>query len=164
MKRVQVRIGDVFSVPLDKDTKKYFQYVANDESQLGSDVIRAFGKAYPLDESPALESVVRGNVQFYAHVMIRLGLKMSLWEKVGHAADIGDLNVVFRGTDDYGTKLGEEPVRVSANWYVWKVNEEFRDVGWLEGDYRKAFVGLVINPCGILELLRGKKYPMNYPD
>ena len=40
------KIGDVFEVPLEAKTKRYFQYVANDQSQLGADVIRVFTKAY----------------------------------------------------------------------------------------------------------------------
>jgi hypothetical protein len=41
-KRTVSTIGDVFSVPLGDGHKKYFQYVANDVTQLNSDVIRAF--------------------------------------------------------------------------------------------------------------------------
>lgn len=58
MARVVTKIGDVFEVKLDENTKKYFQYVANDLTQLNSDVIRAFKKKYPVDESPDLKDVV----------------------------------------------------------------------------------------------------------
>jgi len=164
MKRVRTRIGDVFCARLDEHTKKYFQYVANDLTQLNSDVIRAFRKAYPLHETPDLSEIVADEVDLYAHVVVPLGIKMNLWEKVGHAPNVGDLDVVFKDTEDYGTKLGEEPVKVSTNWHIWRLNEDFQFVGKLEGEYTKAFIGLVFNPYGLLELLRGKKYPPFYPD
>lgn len=44
MKRVLTKIGDVFEVKIDETSKKYFQYIANDMTQLNSDVIRGFKK------------------------------------------------------------------------------------------------------------------------
>jgi hypothetical protein len=90
---------------------------------------------------------------------------MELWKMVGNIQEIGDLNIIFRESDDYGHKVGEEPITISKNWYVWKINDaEFTKVGKLEGVNQKAYVGLVFNPIGILELLKGNKYPINYPD
>ena len=43
MARVYTKIGDVFCANLG-DYKKYFQLVAYDQTQLNSDVIRAFKK------------------------------------------------------------------------------------------------------------------------
>lgn len=43
-KRIVTQIGDIFIVYLDSTTKKYFQYVANDETMLNSSVIRVFKK------------------------------------------------------------------------------------------------------------------------
>lgn len=67
MKKISIRIGDVFVVKLDEHHKKYLQYVANDSSDLGSDVVRAFEKLYAMNEDPSLSEIVRGEVQFYAH-------------------------------------------------------------------------------------------------
>lgn len=58
-KRIITRIGDVFEVQLD-NCKKYFQYIANDMTQLNSSVIRAFVEEYPLDYSPNLRKYYRG--------------------------------------------------------------------------------------------------------
>jgi hypothetical protein len=164
VKRTQNRIGDVFSVQMDTHSVKYFQYIANDATQLGSNVIRAFKPSYRLDDKSDLSSIINDDVQFYAHVFISLGIEMHVWQRVGHVPDVGDLDMWFRGTNDYGTKVGEKPIRVSHNWYVWRINEDHRRIGSLDDNYKNASVGLVINPLGILELLKGNKYPINYPD
>lgn len=166
MARANTKIGDVFSVKIDDSSKKYFQLVAFDLTQLNSDVIRAFKKVYPIDANPDLSEIVKGEVEFYAHCVTKLGLKMNLWESVGNIADTGNTtDILFRDTNDYGSKVGEEPIRVSNKWYVWRINDkDFTQVGKLEGENRKAYIGIVMNPLGIIELLKGNKYPVNYPE
>ncbi|MBX2924514.1 MAG: hypothetical protein KF746_20100 [Chitinophagaceae bacterium] len=106
-----------------------------------------------------------GEVEFYAHCVTKLGLKMKFWEKVGDTKEVGDTkHILFKNTEDYGSKAGEEPIKISKKWYVWRINEKFVDVGKLEGENRKSYMGLVVNPLGIIELLKGNKYPINYPD
>lgn len=165
MTKVSTKIGDVFSVKID-DHKKYFQYIANDRTQLNSDVIRGFKKRYSIDVDPNSSEIIKDEVVFYAHCVTKLGVKMNLWNKIGNTLDIGKLDrILFRCTSDYGLKLGEEPVKISDKWYVWRINDlGFTTVGKLEGDYQKSFIGLVINPYGIIELLKGNKYPPIYPD
>jgi hypothetical protein len=164
MARVVTKIGDVFSVKIDDDVKKYFQLVAFDLAQLNSDVIRAFKTSFPLDACPDLAEVVSDEVDFHVHCVTSLGVKMGLWEKLGKA-EVGDTSsILFKDTLDYGYKVGEERVRVSSNWRVWHINDEcFTEVGRLEGENRRAEMGLVINPNGIVEMLRGNKVPLNYP-
>jgi hypothetical protein len=166
MKRTNTRIGDVFSVKLNSNSKKYFQYIANDLTQLNSDVIRGFKKEYLIDENPELSEILEDEVDFYAHCVTKLGIKMDLWEKVGNMSEIGNVtNILFKGASDYARKAGEEPIKISERWYVWKINDrDFKEIGKLQGEYKKAYVGLVINPNGIIELLKGNKYPTNYPN
>lgn len=166
MARTNTKIGDVFLTKLDDGSKKYFQLIAFDLTQLNSDVIRVFNKIHLINETPELSEVVNGDVAFYAHCVTKLGLKMNLWESVGNTAEIGDTkDILFRDTNDYGTKVGEEPIKISNNWYVWRINDkDFTRVGRLEGENRKAEIGIVINPLGIIELLKGNKYPVNYPE
>jgi len=156
---VTTRIGDVFSVSLDSGTRKYFQYVANDVTQLNSDVIRAFKKACSVDTSPGLSVVTAGEVDFYAHTMVNLGVKMGLWQKVGKVPDIGRVDVLFRNSDDYG----DPKIATSSRWYVWKINEPFVYVGKLEGKQREAEIGIVLNPRDVVERLRTGKYDFVYP-
>jgi hypothetical protein len=166
MARANTKIGDIFSVKLDDSSKKFFQLIAFDLTQLNSDVIRAFKNIYTLNANPDLSEIVNGEVEFYAHCVTKLGLKMKLWESVGNMAEIGSTkDILFRDTNDYGSNAGERPIKISNNWYVWRINEkDFTRVGKLEGENRKAEIGIVINPLGIIELLKGKRYPVNYPE
>lgn len=165
MARANTKAGDVFSVKIDDNSKKYFQYITNDLTQLNSDVIRAFKKKYLINANPDLAEIVNGEIEFYAHCVTKFGLKMNLWERVGNIAEIGDTtNILFRDTSDYGSKVGEESIKVSQKWYVWYINDkDFTRVGKLEKQYQHSFVGIVINPLGIIELLKGNRYPIFYP-
>lgn len=165
MARTNTKIGDVFSVKIDDNSKKYFQLIAFDLMQLNSDVIRAFKKVYPLDVNPDLQEIIKEEVEFYAHCVTKLGLKMKLWESVGNIDEIGTIsNIIFRDTNDYGSKLGEEPIKVSNKWYVWRINDkDFTTVGKLVGENRKAEIGVVVNPYEIVERIKTGKYSFFYP-
>ena len=159
-KRTVIRLGDIFGVKCD-DRYRYFQYVADDMTMLNSRVIRVFKEKYPLDEVPELTGVAQGEVDFYAHTSIKLGIKMDLWKKVGNAPIFGEIDVIFRRSKDYteGNK-----VKVSERWEVWRINEEFRYVGKLEGENRKAEIGLVEPPIGIFYRIKTGEYYGYYPD
>lgn len=163
MKRIVTKVGDVFSAKLDDRTKKYFQLVAFDLTQLNSDVIRVFKTIYPIEAEPDLAHVAQDEVQFYAHCVTKWGIKMNLWEKVGKFADVGKVDVLFRDTNDYGARPGEQ-VKVSDKWYVWKVNDkEFKRVGRLEGEDQNAEIGVVVNPASVVFRMRTGKYDFVYP-
>ena len=83
-KRVTINEGDIFEVPLDNNTKGYFQFIMLDLTQLNSEVIRVFRKQYPHDETIHLAEIVKDEVHFYAHVIIKFGVKMGLWKKIGN--------------------------------------------------------------------------------
>ena len=70
-KRIVTKIGDVFCAEIDGEFKAYFQYVANDLTQLNSSVIRVFKKRYPMDYVPVIEEIVKDEVLFYAHTVLR---------------------------------------------------------------------------------------------
>ena len=165
MVRVYTKIGDVFSVKINEGSKKYFQLIAYDLTQLNSDVIRAFSTVYPINLNPDLSEIVEGEVEFYAHCVTKFGVKMGLWEKVGSNKNIGETNhILFRDSDDYGVGPGEKPVKISSNWYVWHINDvDFTDVGKLKGKNRKAEIGIVISPYSIVERIKTGKYDFFYP-
>lgn len=164
MPRIVTKIGDVFRVRLDDSTHKYFQYVANDLTQLNSSVIRVFKKKYNLDAKVDLSDVVKGEVDFHAHCVLKWGIQLELWQKVGKSPLVGGVDVLFRGTKDYGRKLGDPPVLASENWYVWKINEDFSSIGKLTEEYKEAEIGLVINPESIVHRVRTGHYDFDYPN
>ena len=162
-KRIIIKLGDIFVVKLD-DCQKYFQYIADDMTMLNSSVIRAFREKYPLENTPDFKDVVNGEVEFYAHTSLKLGIKMGLWEKAENNPNTGSLgHILFRDTKDYGHGPGEEPVKISSKWYVWKIDEEFRYVGKLQGENRNAEIGVVKSPDGIVHRIKTGEYFGYYP-
>ncbi|GHT79743.1 hypothetical protein AGMMS50262_23780 [Bacteroidia bacterium] len=163
--RATTKIGDVFSVKIDENNKKYFQLIAFDLTQLNSDVIRAFEKKYGMNENPTLAEIIQDDVEFYAHCVTDLGKKLKLWDKVGNIADTGSLNhILFRDTSDYGVWISDEPIKISQNWYVWRIGGNFIDVGKLKGENRKAEIGVIVNPFDIVNRIKTGKYNFFYPD
>ncbi len=149
--RVVTKIGDLFSVKLDNESRKFFQLIASDPLQLNSDVIRAFKREFPIDESPKPDEIVSGEVQFYSHCIVTWGMKLGLWEKVGKSPDVGKIEqILFCLTPEYARKKGEERLIRSDKWYVWRiVDDGYTDVGRLEGENKKAEFGVVFTPHGI---------------
>lgn len=165
-KRVTTKIGDIFSVRVDGKYTKYFQLIAFDLTQLNSDVIRAFKAKYPSSRSFDPTEIIDGEVEFYAHCVTKLGMKLGYWEKAGKSNNIGSLNhILFRGTPDYGHKQGDELIKLSNRWYVWHINDDgFTRVGKLEGENRKAEIGVVMDPESIVHRMKTGEYDGFYPD
>lgn len=159
--RVVTKIGDIFSVKISKTEKKYFQLIAFDLTQLNSDVIRSFKEIYSIDEKPDLLKILAGEVQFYAHCVTNIGVKMGYWDKVGNVKDVGEIvSIIFRGSSDYGRYPGQRII--SEDWYVWKLNKDTIKVGILKGEYQKAEIGLVFSPDTIVYRMRTGVYDMPY--
>ena len=141
MGKQRVRIGDGFCAQLEIG-KRYLQYVANDQTQLNSDVIRVFRTHYPIDANPDLKNVVKDKVDFYAHVFLGFARKLKCWDRVGNVTDVGRVEALFRDSPDYGNPQ----IQVSHNWWVCRINEPQTPVGELRGANRQAEIGIVISP------------------
>jgi hypothetical protein len=161
----KTKIGDIFSVTLDSNSKKFFQYVANDLIQLNSDVIRVFKKTYSIAANPDTSEIVKDEVDFYAHCVLKWGVKLGMWKKVGSIAEIGNLEVLFRDTNDYGRKIDELPTKISDKWYVWRIGDtNFTRVGKLQGVNKKAEIGIVVAPQNIAHRMQTGDYLFSYPE
>jgi len=159
IKRIMTKIGDVFLVKLE-NYQRYFQYVANDMTMLNSSVIKVFTEHYPLGSSPDLTEVVKGKIDFHAHVVLRWGIDLGFWEKIGKEEVAGKIDVLFRKSLDYGEKLG-----ISERWQVWYINDSnFTFVGKLKGENRNAEIGSVIAPIDVYNRIKTGKYSYAYPD
>lgn len=84
---------------------------------------------------------------------------MGLWKKVGKVIELGNQDIVFRDTNDYG----QPEIKVSERWYVWQMNQPFERVGKLPEKYRKSEIGVIVPPDSILERLKTGKYHFVYP-
>ncbi len=158
-RRIVTKVGDIFEVPLDDQGKKYMQYIATDQTQLTSSVIRAFKTKYPLDALPTADDIAKDAVDFYAHTILRQGILQNIWKKVGKSADLGSLNVWFRGTND----VMDPKIKVSKNWHVWRINGPRQKVGELLGEYQKAEIGSVMIATDIVDRMKTGKYGFVYP-
>jgi hypothetical protein len=164
MKKVQ--IGDIFSTQINETEKKYFQYISIDVNQLNSDVIKVFDNKYKIFENPDYQDLLSCKVDFFAHTFLITGIKKGIFKKAGSMPVIDCMDkIIFRTTSDYGTKIGELPILKTNNWKFWNLEDnEINKFRMLKvDDYDSTHIGIVFNPSGILELLKGNKYPVNYP-
>ncbi|TAL67809.1 MAG: hypothetical protein EPN82_13295 [Bacteroidetes bacterium] len=160
MSKIITKIGDIFSVQIDDNNKKYMQYIINDMTQLNSDVIRAFKTVYQIDDNFDLADILKGEVEFYSHCVLDIGIKYGYWKKVGNIVDVGKINhILFRDSSDYGNPA----IKVSNNWWVWKINDDQKYIGKLRGKYLSAEIGIVVTPEDIVTRLRTGKYDFVYP-
>ena len=149
-KRIVTKIGDVFCAEIDNKFKRYFQYIVNDMEMLNSSVIRVFKTHYSMDHKPICDEVVKDEVEFYAHTVLRFGIIYNAWYKIGSSKEIGDFaNVLFRSSRDYGEK-----VKISERWDVWHINEPIVYVGKLTKEYQHAELGYVISYIDIVNKLK----------
>lgn len=119
-----------------------------------------------MDTNPSLSEITNNSVNFYTHCAASLGCKLFLWEKVGYISEIGDTShILFRDTMNYGVRAGEQPIKVSNNWYIWHINDEdFTNVGKLKGKNKKAEIGIVVSPYDIVDRIKESKYKFVYPN
>ncbi len=134
-KRIITKIGDVFCVEFQDGTKGYFQYIANDFTQLNSSVIRAFKTHYPIDRKVSIDEIVQDEVAFYMHTILRAGIIENVWYKVGKSYETGEeelKKVIFAQAPEYLTvNLNTIDVDPMKNWFIWHINEEMNHIGIL---------------------------------
>ena len=139
-KRIITKVGDVFCVEIDNEYKCFFQYIEKDILQLGSSVIRAFKTRYPMDYKPVIEDIVKDEILFYAHTILRVGIEYGAWYKVGKSKELGLSglnNVMFGDVFNYKATPNLQLIEVDylENWTIWKVNEERINIGVLPTEY-----------------------------
>ena len=158
-KRVVTRIGDIFCIEFD-EYKVYLQFIAVDMSQLNSTTIRVFKTKYPLNFEFNAETIVKDEVDFYAHTFLQPGLKAGVWTKVGKNKDIGDLeHILFRNAGDWPMNKGK-----SYDWWICGINKEYIKIGELTEEYRsKSYEGIVVPPIDIIEKIKTGKFRGNRP-
>ncbi|MCO6511636.1 MAG: hypothetical protein J5I65_12675 [Aridibacter famidurans] len=75
MARIYTKVGDIFEAKYSDEEVKYLKYIANDISQLNSDVIRVFKRIHNKGKTPGLDVIVEGEVEFYAHCVVKWGIE-----------------------------------------------------------------------------------------
>ena len=161
MKRKKTtKIGDIFAVKIDDNHQRFFQYIVSDITMLNSSVIRVFKKEYLITDIIDWNEVVKGEVDFYAHTILRVGLDYNLWELVANVPEVGDYSHVwFRRSGD----SGKPQIKISQDWDVWRINQNFIDVGRLPQKYHNAEIGVVVTAWDVVERIKTGKYLFKYP-
>lgn len=161
-----LKIGDIFEVKLENGTKGYLQYIANDITQLNSDVIRVFRTRCSKEYLPNIEEILKDEVDFYSHVVdVKVGEKDGSWTKVGNSEDVGDLKKpLFRDSYDMGVITASSENQVSKKWYVWRIGEETKDVRSNSSLIPRADIGIVTWPERVVIRMNTGKYHGFYPN
>ncbi|TGX79996.1 hypothetical protein E5358_14065 [Palleniella muris] len=160
-KRIVTKIGNIFCVEIDDKNKRFFQYVANDLSQLNSSVIRVFKRKYPMDYVPDMDEIVNDEVDFYAHTVLSAGIRANTWYKVGKHKDVGDTeHIMFKLFDEGNISH----LTKSYRWYVWYINKEYVDIGEMTDEYRQLDLGLVISYDQIAAKIKTGEFTMKMLD
>lgn len=162
-KRIVTKIGNIFCVEIANQYKCYFQYVANDLTELNSSVIRVFKKRYPIDSSPSMEEIVKDDVYFYVHTILSIGIKEGAWYKVGTCKEIGDVeHIYFRFYSD--VNYGGTGKTKSNTWTVWKINEPMIFIGEMTEQYRNYDIGPVFPYSIVIDKIKTGKFSYNLLD
>jgi len=127
---------------------------------MNSSTIRVFQKEYPIEYKPVVDDIVKDEVMFYAHTVLKFGIQEGVWYKVGKSVDLGleGLNKVLFGIP-LPSKYGNEDEMMGfgylGNWVVWKVNKPWLRIGELkEKDAHLVEFGAVTSYPGIFERIK----------
>ena len=160
-KRIVTKVGDLFCVEIDNKYKCYFQYVANDMTMLNSSVIRVFSRHYPLDYDLIADDVVKDNINFSAHTVLRFCIMNHAWYKVGRHDDIGNpKDVCFR----WFKEIDFSKINKSYNWIIWKISEEQRFIGEISEKYKSIDLGIVFSYENIVNKIRTGEFLLKHVD
>jgi len=111
-----------------------------------------------MDDSPDLEDVVADHVDFYAHTVLMFGITENIWRKVGKSRNVGQLNILFRGTNDF-----DKSKKISESWFVWEVSGPVRTVGKLIREFKCAESGSVVPAEQIVSRIKTGEYAFWHP-
>ena len=153
----RIKVGDIFVlITPNTKQKRFFQFIAKDESFMSSDVVRVFKKAYSPESHPSISEIMNDDVESYLHTIIRWGIKLNIWDYYGNNPEIGTLLLHFRSAQDFGEHPGQ--VFVSQRWEVWELNKPVIFVGKLPEQYYSADIGDVSRPLRALEKIEERDY------
>jgi hypothetical protein len=153
------KFGDIYSVDLGSTGRGYFQHVADDRTQLSSNVVRVFERA--ADDHFSIDAIAKLPTAFHAHVAIPVGIKLRIWKVVAHLdlpSPIDDLR--FRICNEYGRQAPKH----SRDWSVWCIGKPLKRVGPLDEITRTYEIGVIVNPLSVRFRMISGRYDFFYPE
>jgi len=149
-KKIVTKIGDVFCVEFADNTNGYFQFIAIDRRYMNSSVIRAFKTHYPIYADVWIEDIIKDEIDFYAHTVLRAGIDYDTWYKAGKSKEIGleELwKVIFGQTNEFICLFGRyKNINPLWNWKLSRVNEKWVSIGRLPKIFGRIVVSNGVHP------------------
>lgn len=170
-KRIVTKIGDIFCVEFNDNTKGYFQYIANDMTQLNSSVIRVFRTHYPINANVDIDSIINDDIDFYAHTVLRAGIQNGVWYKKGKSEEIGSdkiQDIIFLTAPPFEIdKKSLKPIMIDyvKNLSLWIINHERIKVETIPNNLKFAiYDGAVVSYVDILNRMYLGYYKYTCPE
>jgi hypothetical protein len=155
---MKLKCGEIFSVMI-HDHVRYFQYLHDDSSQLSSNVIKIFkARGKPTDQI-SYEQLQLSGTDFYAHVMIKVGIKFGSWKKYSFETNSVSDDVWYRDSPDYGNP----DIKVTEKWWLWQANKPRRLHNISTIELLKSHIGIVISSDQIIKRLECESFQFFYP-
>jgi hypothetical protein len=152
------RIGDIYRLRLTDGKFGYMQHLANDLSQLGSNVVLVLQRNYLPTEFVSFDHVhVRDG--FFVHVFLKAGETLGIWERIDNSRPVVEepFPILWSNCSHRDLQLD-----VSKNWHVWRTNEEMRAPVSQE-ELGNSEVGIVVNPTQIVQRIERSTYSFRHP-
>lgn len=150
--------GKLFSVNTPNGLR-FFQYLGDDSSQLNSNLIAVFNGTFQAMEDASPAAIKASGVAFYAHVLLKLGLKLDVWKPHLEAEVISYGDVWFRGSPDYGNPA----IKETSTWWLWRANQKRITIHGRSDDLVNSHVGVVVTPSAIVDRMESGVYAFFYP-
>jgi len=152
------RVGEIYRIRLSDGNVGYMQHLANDSTQLSSNVVLVLRKKYLPTEEPSFEQV-SAHDGFFAHVFLKAGETLKLWERIDRSRPVvpEPFPVVWTIYSDKDQNL-----EVSKNWQVWRTNEEMR-MPISQEELVNSELGLVVSPTQIVHRIEHSAYSLKHP-
>lgn len=153
-------IGDIYAIYLPGDGVGFMQHIENDKSQLGSNIVRIFGTVQIKDLPVDLEKIAESQVKFYAHVLLKAGETLNVWERIGRVNKVSASLPLWCQCNEEGNWSRDI---VSYNWVVWQTNGERIPAVFDSKEFLEAELGDAFSPNDIRTRLTDGKYGGVYP-
>lgn len=150
--------GKLFSVNT-QNGLKFFQYLGDDATQLGSNLIAVFNGTFRGMEDASPAAIKASGVAFYAHVLLKLGLKLDVWKPHSDADVISFTDVWFRDSPDYGNPA----IKETGTWWLWRANQKRVTIHGRSDDLVNSHVGVVVTPGDVVKRMESGVYAFFYP-
>lgn len=106
-----------------------------------------------------MDEITKDDVSFYAHTVIRGGIKSGYWEKVGKSSFDGKIDVIFRQINLFAPLYLDPPKDSAAeDWKIWRVNEPMIEVKNTSYELQNSERGSVKPAIDIINRVKTGKY------